>query len=134
MSDSEIVLNPGAGGDSVAADLVASRKHQRVKLSIGPTGTAADASTANPVPVAEGMTYAYAAGTTAGTVDVPSAALLRRVSVIAGGSAATVTIGGGATITIPAGGVFDEQIPGRAVGTDVVIGGSVVSYYVSWVA
>lgn len=79
-------------------------------------------------------TYGYAAGTAAGTVDVPVDAQVKRVSVIAGsGGTATVTIAGGATITIPAGGSFDEQIPGdTAAGADVVIGGTVASYYVGW--
>lgn len=83
-----------------------------------------------------GGTYGYAAGTAAGTVDVPPTARVKRVSVIAGsGGAATVTIAGGATITIPAGGSFDEQVPGdTATGADVVIGGTVSSYYVGWVA
>ena len=85
--------------------------------------------------VKDAGTYAYRAGTAAGTVDVPTGARLRRVSVLAGASAAaTVTIGGGDTITIPAGGALDESISGDAVGADVVIGGTVQSYYVSWVA
>jgi hypothetical protein len=80
-------------------------------------------------------TYGYAAGTAAGTVDVPIGARVKRVSVIAGSGTATVTIAAGATITIPAGGSFDEQIPGDApAGADVVIGGTVSSYYVGWVA
>jgi hypothetical protein len=83
-------------------------------------------------------TYAYAAGTAAGNVDVPTGARLKRVSVIAGATvAATVTILGGNTITVPAGGAFDDQIPGDATGTsstsEVVIGGTVQSYYVAWV-
>jgi hypothetical protein len=80
--------------------------------------------------------YGYASGTAAATVDVPAGARVKRVSVIAGsGGTATVTIAGGATITIPAGGSFDEQIPGDAtVGADVVIGGTVTSYYVGWVS
>ncbi|MCA1571709.1 MAG: hypothetical protein LC798_15625 [Chloroflexi bacterium] len=78
--------------------------------------------------------YGYAAGTAATTVDVPAGARVRRVSVIAGTSvAATVTIAGGDTITIPAGAAFDEQIPGDvAMAADVVIGGTVQAYYVSW--
>jgi hypothetical protein len=80
-------------------------------------------------------TYAYAAGTATGTVNLTDDARLRRVSLVAGTAAAsTVTIGGGNTITVPAGYVFDEQIAGAAVGTDVVIaGGTPQAYYVSWV-
>lgn len=77
--------------------------------------------------------FDYASNTVAGTVDVPSAARLKRVCVLSGSTAATVTIGGGNTITVPAGGSFDEHIAGDAIGTDVVIGGGVISYYVAWV-
>lgn len=38
-----VVLNSGTGGDTVAADDIAGVKHQRVKLSLGADGTAADA-------------------------------------------------------------------------------------------
>jgi hypothetical protein len=84
-------------------------------------------------------TFGYAAGTAAGNVDVPTGARIKRVSVIAGAAAsATVTILGGNTITIPAGGAFDEQVPGDATATsgatDVVIGGTIQSYYVAWVS
>jgi hypothetical protein len=98
-------------------------------------GVAIDVNSANPVYTEEGATYGYLAGTAAGTVDVPAAARLKRVSVLANAtSATTVTIGGGSTITIPAGGSFDEQIPGLAIGADVVIGGGTPqAYYVSWV-
>lgn len=79
-------------------------------------------------------TYGYDAGTSTGTVDVPTGARLKRVSVLAGsGASATVTIGGGDTITVIAGGSFDEQIAGDATGADVVIGGTIQSYYVAWV-
>ncbi len=78
-------------------------------------------------------TFGYAAGTAAGTVDVPAGARLRSVSVIAGASAATIVIAGGATITVPAGAGFSEQIAGDVpVGADVVIGGIPASYFVSW--
>lgn len=79
-------------------------------------------------------TYAYNAGTTAGTVDVPSGGRVKRVTVRAGGTPATLMIAGGATITVVAGDAFDEQIPGDAtLGGDVVIGGGVTSWYVAWV-
>lgn len=129
-------LNVGTGGDVYASDDIAGVKHQRVKLRHGDDGVNdGDVSRLNPLPVEEGRVYAYDAGTATGTVDVPAAALLRRVTVMAGVSVgATVTIGGGDTITIPAGGAFDEQIPGRAVGADVVIGGTIQAYYVAWAA
>jgi hypothetical protein len=78
-------------------------------------------------------TYAYKAGTTATTVDVPAGARVRRVQVRAGATAATVTVAGGDTITVLSGDAWDDQIPGDAtLGGDVVIGGGVASYYVAW--
>jgi hypothetical protein len=80
--------------------------------------------------------YGYAAGTGTATVDVPTDARLRRVSVVAGTAAlSTVTIGGGGAITIPAGYAFDDEIVGEATNKDVVIaGGSPQAYYVAWVS
>jgi hypothetical protein len=126
-------------GKTIALDEVtiesATKLVARDKIGWGSPGTYNDVDLAHPVPVQEGGTYAYRAGTATGTVDVPTGAQLKRVSVSAGITAsATVTIGGGDTITIPAGDAFDEQIPGQAVSADVVIGGSIQSYYVSWVA
>lgn len=126
-------LNPGAGGDVIASDDIGGVKHQLVKLEYGPADVANQVSLTQPLPVIEGATFGYDAGNAIGTIDVPASALLKRVSVIAGSVDATITIGGGDIITVPAGGSFDEQIPGRAVGADVVLGGSVTSYYVSWV-
>jgi hypothetical protein len=81
--------------------------------------------------------FGYATGTAAGNVDVPTGARIKRVSVVAGsGGAATVSILGGGAITVPASGGFDEQVAGDALGTsgatDVVVGGTVASYYVAW--
>lgn len=89
---------------------------------------------ANPLVVDRNSgTFAYAAGTATGTVDVPTAAKLREVSIIAGASAsATVTIGGGATITIPVGAAFSSTTFAATTGQDVVIGGTIQSYFVSW--
>lgn len=108
---------------------------QAVVLGIDGSDSVIPADATYGMAVAEGGTYGYKAGTATGVVDVPSTARLRRVTVIASASqATTLTINGGDTITIPAGGSFDEQIPGRAVGADVVInGGAPQSYYVSWV-
>lgn len=51
MAD-DVVLNPGTGGDTIAADDVGGIKFQRVKLTLGGEGVnAGDVSTANPVPV-----------------------------------------------------------------------------------
>lgn len=83
-------------------------------------------------------TFAYAAGDTAETVDVPTGARIKRVSVVAGAAPATLTILGGETIPIPAGASFDEIVPGDAIATaganEIVVGGDVDAYYVSWVA
>jgi hypothetical protein len=110
-------------------------KAQRTKVVFGSDGTATDVDATHPLPSGDARTYGYAAGVVAATVDVPAQAHVKRVSVIAGASAAaTITIAGGQTITVPAGAAFDEQIPGEApAGADVVIGGTVQSYYVSWV-
>jgi hypothetical protein len=136
MSDNVSIV-----GETIAADEVtidgALAKVQRVKVVHGVAGSGVDASGSNPLPVTiAGGTFAYASGTSTGTVDVPAGARLKRVSVVAGASAAaTVTIAGGNTITIPAGFSFDEQIAGDVTaGGDVVIGGTVQAYYVSWVA
>jgi hypothetical protein len=105
----------------------------RDKMGWGADGIYHDVSAADPLPVRDPGTYGYAAGTAAGTVDVPALARLKRVAVLAGATvAATITIGGGNTITVPAGTAFDEQIPGAAIGADVVIGGTVQAFYVSW--
>jgi hypothetical protein len=111
---------------------------QRFKAVFGADAAGIDVSAANPFPVKDSGTYGYAAGTAAGSVDVPTGARIKRVSVLAGASAAgTVTILGGATITVPAGGGFDDQLPGDAIATsstnEVVIGGTVQAYYVGWV-
>lgn len=123
-----VLVEPTTNRDGVALD--AATNTQVILLGRNPTDGRVD--TFDP---ADGV-YGYKAGTAAGTVDVPASARLRRVSVIANAAAVTtVTIGGGDTITIPIGGTFDEQVPGLAVGADVVIaGGAPQSYYVSWVA
>jgi len=87
------------------------------------------------VTVRDPSAYAYSAGTAAGTVNVPAEARLETVSVVAGsGGSATCTIGGGNTITIPASATFSDNISGATKDQDVVIGGTVASYYVSWTA
>ena len=50
MAD-DITLNSGAGGDTLAADDIAGVKYQRVKISVGADGAAADNSTAAPLAV-----------------------------------------------------------------------------------
>lgn len=76
--------------------------------------------------------FGYAAGTIAGTIDVPALANIKRVRVTAGDAAATLVIAAGATITVPAGATFDEPIVGSVSG-DVVLSGDIEAYYVSWV-
>ncbi len=46
-----ILLSAGSGGDTIAADEIASVKHQRVKIQHGADGSATDVSTASPLPV-----------------------------------------------------------------------------------
>jgi hypothetical protein len=117
---------------------------QRFKVGFGSDSIGQDVDAAHPLPVTVSGplqtqvtrgTFGYHAGTAAATVDVPAGAHLRSISVIPGAGTATVTIAGGDTITIPQGGAFDEHIDDdTTAGADVVIGGTVASYYVSWAA
>lgn len=134
MPDNPVL--PAVGIPVTGEDVGAGVILQLVKPAYGPHGTGTPVDSTHPLPVVDrDGTFGYAAGVVAGTVDVPSLARLKRVTVLAGVSAAaTITIGGGATITVPPGCSFDENIPGDAVGADVVIGGTVQTYYVSWVA
>jgi hypothetical protein len=122
------------------ASATGSPKAQRIKVGFGVDGVFQDVDPAHGLPVRPiDGTYGYAAGAAAASVDVPTLARIKRVSVLAGVSAgATVTILGGDTITIPAGCSFDEQLPGDATAgfgsTEVIIGGTAQAYYVSWVA
>lgn len=50
MAD-DITLNSGSGGDTLAADDILGVKYQRVKISVGADGAAADNSTAAPLAV-----------------------------------------------------------------------------------
>lgn len=75
------VLNTGSGGDTIASDDIAGVKHQRVKLSLGADGTAADA------PVGGGVE----AGTLRVTIASDSTGVL---SVDDNGGALTVDNGG----------------------------------------
>ena len=93
MADN-VLLNPGAGGDSLAADQVSTLngaassvpKVQRAKLTFGPPGTATDVDASHPLPV----TFS-AASTPANDAWGQSLALT---------SAATATL---ASVTAPAG-------------------------------
>ena len=50
MAD-DIELNAGSGGDTIAADEIGGKKHQRVKVQHGADGAATDVSAASPLPV-----------------------------------------------------------------------------------
>jgi hypothetical protein len=50
MTDN-VILNPGTGGDTVAADDIAGIKYQRIKNGFGEEGVYADVSTTTPMPV-----------------------------------------------------------------------------------
>jgi hypothetical protein len=51
MAD-DVILNPGAGGDTIGADSISGIKYQRIKLIHGADGTnAGDVAAANPLPV-----------------------------------------------------------------------------------
>ena len=50
MAD-DIELNAGSGGDTIAADEIGGKKHQRVKVQYGDDGAATDVSDTNPLPI-----------------------------------------------------------------------------------
>jgi hypothetical protein len=52
MADNTI-LNPGTGGDTIAADDVAGVKYQVVKLDVGGDGATSGVTANNPLPVAD---------------------------------------------------------------------------------
>ena len=51
MADN-VTLDPGVGGDIIAADEVAAVKHQQVKIEFGTDGVATAVSASNPLPIA----------------------------------------------------------------------------------
>ncbi len=53
MAD-DTILNPGAGGDTIATDDISGIKFQRVKVNYGADGVASDVSPVNPLPVISG--------------------------------------------------------------------------------
>lgn len=125
-----------------------------LKVTVRMTGSAAGVGSANgtltyyipPAPLAESIfpmypvvstvkhgNWAYAAGTSPGTVDVPANARLRSISIRTGsGQTCTFTIAGGNPITVPPSQTFELAVPGKALGADVVISGDLANYYVSW--
>jgi hypothetical protein len=96
----------------------------------------------NAVPVKEAAgTFGYAAGTAGTTVDVPAGARVTYVSVLSADNASiTVQIGTGDVITVPALGVgfrgtIDVPVRGdTTLGSDVTIGGTPATWFVSWAA
>lgn len=56
MAD-DVTLNPGTGGDVVAADDISGVKFQRIKLVLGAEGVNdGDASSSNPIPISGSIT------------------------------------------------------------------------------
>lgn len=51
MSDSQVILNLGAGGAVIATDQVAGKEYQIIKAAFGGSGAATEVSTADPLPV-----------------------------------------------------------------------------------
>lgn len=70
-----VELNPGAGGDSIAADEIAGIKHQRVKVQFGAEGAADDVSAANPLPVTSSGTSEVNLASQTAPLDVSAAPL-----------------------------------------------------------
>lgn len=100
------VLNLGSGGDTIASDDIAGVKHQRVKLSLGADGTAADA------PVGGGVE----AGSLRVTLASDSTGVL---SVDDNGSTLSIDDGAG-SITVDNGGTFAVQATLAAETTKVI--------------
>lgn len=64
MAD-DVTLNPGSGGDVVAADDISGVKFQRIKLVLGANGVNdGDVSSANPVPISGSVTGTVTANST----------------------------------------------------------------------
>lgn len=53
MSYNTITLNVGADGALVAVDRIGGNDYQRIKLTIGPEGTANEVSNSNPIPISD---------------------------------------------------------------------------------
>lgn len=51
MADDDVELNPGGGGDIIAADNVSGVKYQRVKMAVGIDGEATDVTHNTPLPI-----------------------------------------------------------------------------------
>lgn len=124
MADN-VVLNAGAGGDTVAADDVAGVKYQVVKLAVGADGAAALVANANPVPVSD----AGGTLTVDGTVEIgaTSLAALETISVAAI-AAGDNNIGNVDIVSLPASTntievVGDAAHDAAAAGNPVLIGG-----------
>lgn len=103
MAD-DVVLNPGTGGDTIAADDVAGVKYQVVKLAVGADGAASLVANANPIPVSDaggaltvdnGGTFAVQAAQS-GTWNIGSVTTLPALA------AGTNNIGDVDVLTLPA--------------------------------
>jgi hypothetical protein len=101
-----ITLNPGAGGDTVAADDIGGVKTPRCKMQLGADGVNdGDVSAANPLPVVSTMTWA---APTNATVGVASGAVLaanasRKGAIIVNDSNRVIYLGIGAAAVVGSG-------------------------------
>jgi hypothetical protein len=99
-------LNPGEGGDVIAADDVNGVKFQRVKLTLGGDGQdQGDVHDGNPLPVIDAFvagSWAYLTGV-AGDVQLPPLSRVLSISAVTGMSAGSVAVAGGPPIALPAG-------------------------------
>lgn len=55
MAGDNVILNEGAGGETVASDEIGGVQHQRMKIQYGVDGAATDVSAATPLPVLDPM-------------------------------------------------------------------------------
>lgn len=119
-------LNPGVGGDLISTDdLGGGVKVQRVKVQFGTDGSAADVSSANPLPVAEaggpstGTCTSVAASATVVTLLAASASRLGATVHNDGPNNLYLRLGAGASLAafsvrIPAQGYY--EVPYRYTG------------------
>jgi len=101
-------IGAGTGGDTIASDDVGGVKHQRVKISIGADGVAADCSTSNPLPISDAGGSITVDGTVTAnaTLAAETTKVIGTVNIAAAQTIATVTTVGAVTAitnALPAG-------------------------------
>ena len=117
----DVELNPGSGGDIIAADLVGSVKYTRCKITLGADGSAdGDVSSSMPMPASilpSGTFVSYGQTAVGGTyVNLANHAAVRGVIIKAlAGNTANIYVGNNNSVTTSGttGGL--ELIPGDSI-------------------